>query len=131
MPGGKLQWPLYMPYELYGQVDYVYGWKAWNNHDGFNAAQTTLNVMESMFYMYYLYLVFAYGKTSSAPGRGAPKPSTVGFLGQSRVLDGTVAGVAVLVGFTGAAMTVSKTVLYCESFPATFSLMYPALIGII
>lgn len=118
MPGGSLHWPLYKPYDLYGQVDYIYGWKAWNEHNGFTAAQTMLNLIETAFYTYYLYLVFAYGKKSTAHGRGAPKPSTVGSLGQSRVLGGTVAGAAVLAGFAAAVMTVSKTVLYwlCEYY---------------
>jgi hypothetical protein len=113
MPGGSLHWPLYVPYELYGRVDYIYGWKAFNEHNGFTSAQGMLNIIESLMYMYYLYILYAYGKPSAKQGRGAPKPSTAGFLGQQRVVDGKMAGVAVLVAYSAALMTVSKTVLYC------------------
>lgn len=113
MPGGSLHWPLYTPYELYGKVDYVYGWKAWNEHNGFTAAQTLLNIVETLMYVYYLYIVFVFGKPSTAPGKVAPKPAQ-GILGQQRYIDGQKGALAVLIGFSAAIMTVSKTVLYCE-----------------
>lgn len=115
MPGGSLQWPLWVPYELYGKVDYIYGWKAFNEQNGFTGAQAFLNIVESSMYIYYLYILFAYGKQSKAQGRGAPKASSIGFLGQQRYVDGKMAGVAVLVAYSAAVMTVSKTVLYCKS----------------
>jgi hypothetical protein len=92
MPGGALHWPLWVPYELYGKVDYVYGWKAVRDHNGFTASQATLNTVETLFYLYYL---------SAVPSHGGPR------------LEGPRAGVAVLVGFSAALMTLSKTVLYC------------------
>lgn len=110
MPGGSLHWPIWAPYELYGKVDYIYGWKAYNEHNGFTAAQTFLNVIESGMYYYYLYILYAYGKSSAAQGRGAPKNS--GFLGEQRFVDGKMGAVAVLVGYSAAVMTVSKTLLY-------------------
>jgi len=91
MPGGALHWPLWVPYELYGKVDYVYGWKAFHDHNGFTGAQATLNIVETLFYLYYL---------SAVPSHGGPR------------LEGPRAGVAVLVGFSAALMTLSKTVLY-------------------
>ncbi|KAL3423619.1 hypothetical protein PVAG01_05366 [Phlyctema vagabunda] len=112
MPGGSLHWPIWAPYELYGTVDYIYGWKAWNEKNGFTGAQTALNVVETSMYIYYLYVLYAYGKPSAAPGRGAPKPAKVGFLGEQRSLNGRTGAVAVLVAFSAAVMTVSKTVLY-------------------
>jgi len=112
MPGGSLHWPLWTPYDLYGKVDYIYGWKAFNEHNGFTAAQGTLNVIETLMYFYYLYMLYAHGRQSTAAGRGAPKPSTAGFLGQQRYVDGRNGILAVLVGYTAAVMTVSKTVLY-------------------
>lgn len=114
MPGGSLHWPIWSPYELYGQIDHIYGWKAWNAHNGFTAAQTALNVVETSMYFYYLYVLYAHGKPSAAPGRGAPKPAKVGFLGEQRYVDGQKGALAVLVAFSAAVMTVSKTVLYCK-----------------
>lgn len=114
MPGGSLHWPIWAPYELYGTVDYIYGWKAFNEKNGFTAAQGFLNIVESLMYVYYLYILFAHGRQSKAQGRGAPKTSKVGFLGQQRYVDGRMGALAVLVGYSAAVMTVSKTVLYCE-----------------
>jgi hypothetical protein len=116
MPGGWAHKPIWGPYELYGKIDYIYGWKAFNEHNGFTAAQGFMNIVESLFYIYYLYILYVYGKASPAPGRGAPKPSTIGFLGEERYLSGKMAAVAVMVLYTGSVMTASKTVLYGETF---------------
>lgn len=109
MPGGSLHWPLWTPYELYCKMDYIYGWKAYNEHNGFTAAQTLLNIVESLLYVYYLYIVFTYGRQAAA--RGA-KASTAGFLAQRHV-DGSTGGLAILVVYSAAVMTLSKTALYC------------------
>jgi len=114
MPGGKYQWPLWVPYELYSKTDYIYGWKAYNEHNGFTMAQTALNLMETVLYGYYLYVVYRYGRSSSMQGRGAPKPSNVGRLGQQRCVEGEKGAVAVVVAYSAAVMTFSKTMLYCE-----------------
>lgn len=116
MPGGWAHVPIWVPYDLYGKIDYIYGWKAFNEHNGFTAAQALMNVVESLFYIYYLYILYIYGKPSPAPGRGAPKLSMMGFLGGERYLTGKMAGVAVLALFSGSVMTLAKTVLYCEIF---------------
>ncbi|KAK3950788.1 hypothetical protein QBC32DRAFT_216516 [Pseudoneurospora amorphoporcata] len=89
MPGGALHYPLWTPYELYGRVDYVYGWKAWNERNGFTAAQGMMNAFETG-----LYLVYAWGVLGGSKGEGR-KGATV-----------------LLVGFAAAVMTLSKTVLY-------------------
>lgn len=112
MPGGSLHWPLWVPYDLYGKVDYIYGWKAFNERNGFTAAQTALNVVETLMYLYYLYITYAYGKQRTGQGRGAPSPATIGFLGQQRAIEGRQGVIALLVGYTAAIMTVSKTALY-------------------
>ncbi|KAF4631082.1 hypothetical protein G7Y89_g7050 [Cudoniella acicularis] len=112
MPGGSLHWPIWAPYELYGKVDYIYGWKAFNETNGFTGAQGALNIIESLMYFYYLYILFAHGRPAAARGRGTPKPSVVGFLGQQRYVDGSKGALAVLVGFSAALMTLSKTILY-------------------
>lgn len=90
-------------------MDYIYGWKAYNEHNGFTAAQTLLNIVESLLYVYYLYIVFTYGRQAAA--RGA-KASTAGFLAQRHV-DGSTGGLAILVVYSAAVMTLSKTALYC------------------
>ncbi|RCI15378.1 hypothetical protein L249_6564 [Ophiocordyceps polyrhachis-furcata BCC 54312] len=93
MEGGALHWPLWVPYKLYGEVDHIYGWKAFNARNGFTAAQGMLNLVESAMYLLYLGLFFR---------------------SPSRRLDGRPAAVAVLVGFSAAVMTLSKTMLYCK-----------------
>jgi hypothetical protein len=104
MPGGSLHWPLWVPYELYGKADYIYGWKAFESHNGFTAAQGFLNIIETLMYIYYLYLLFAFGRQSKTQGRGALKPSTIGLLGQQRYLDGQKGALAVLVAYSAAVM---------------------------
>lgn len=101
MEGGSLHWPLYVPYELYAKTDYVYGWKALQDKNGFTSAQGTLNVIETLMYGVYLYLYFAKG-------------TAVGAKGAKKVVTGRAGALAVLVGFSAAVMTLSKTVLYCE-----------------
>lgn len=113
MAGGSLHSPIWTPYALYGTVDYIYGWPAYNAHNGFTAAQSSLNIVETVFYLYYLWIVYRYGRPSAMKGRGAPSPSAVGWLGEAKVVPGAMGGVAALVGFASAVMTVSKTLLYC------------------
>ncbi|KAI2630622.1 hypothetical protein GGR54DRAFT_635229 [Hypoxylon sp. NC1633] len=98
MEGGSLHWPLYTPYKLYGEVDHVYGWKAFHAGNGFTSAQGALNVLETAMYLAYLGIYFARG--TAVPGRS------------TRVLTGRPAAVALLVGFSAAVMTLSKTYLY-------------------
>lgn len=114
MPGGKYQKPLWVPYELYGQVDHIYGWPAYNSGNGFTAAQSAVNVIECAGYIYYLYLVYAYGRTEgNVQGTGAPDKENVGKLAQSRTVYGKTAAQAVVLLYGVALMTLSKTVLYC------------------
>ncbi|KAL5612699.1 hypothetical protein BROUX41_004212 [Berkeleyomyces rouxiae] len=89
MPGGTLH-ALWAPYALYAEVDYVYGRAAYEAGDGFAPAQSALNVVETL--MYLVYLAAAY--------RGAG------------TLRGRCGKLALLVGFSAAVMTLSKTVLY-------------------
>jgi hypothetical protein len=93
MPGGAWHYPLWVPYELYGNVDHVYGWKAFNAGNGFTSAQGFLNAVETAMYFYYLYLVYARG-------------------GSDRTVEGRTAARATIVAFSAAVMTLSKTVLY-------------------
>lgn len=102
MEGGWLFWPLYVPYKLYGEVDHVYGWKSYNARNGFTSAQGSLNVVETAMYLGYLWLWLTRAREVYVAGRGNVK-----------VLSGRPAAVAVLLAFTAAIMTLSKTVLYC------------------
>ncbi|KAI1212390.1 uncharacterized protein F4807DRAFT_415926 [Annulohypoxylon truncatum] len=98
MEGGPLHYPLYAPYKLYGEVDHVYGWKAFHARSGFTAAQGALNLVETLMYLFYVATYL--GK------RAAVKGST------TKALTGRPAAMAVLVAFSAAVMTLSKTVLY-------------------
>ncbi|KAH7907060.1 hypothetical protein BJ138DRAFT_542939 [Hygrophoropsis aurantiaca] len=82
MVGGDLHW-IWKPYEIYQEVDYVYGLKALQDGDGFTNAQSLLNVIETLMNLVYLYLAHVYGSS-----------------------------VAPLIGFAAVVMTLSKTVLY-------------------
>lgn len=103
MPGGDLHWPLWSPYALYGEVDHVYGWKAFNAGSGFTGAQGALNVLETVMYLYYAYAYYT-GAVTVAGGR--------------KSLVGRKAAIPVLVAFSAAVMTLSKTILYwlCEYY---------------
>ncbi len=116
MPGGYLHSPIWTPYALYGTVDHIYGWKAYNAHNGFTAAQTALNIVETLIYGYYLWVVYAYGKSSKMKGRGAPRPSTAGWFGEAKSISGPEGAVAAVIGLSASVMTVSKTLLYCGCF---------------
>ena len=95
MPGGAWHAPLWTPYELYGRVDLLYSPAAYSRGEGFTGAQGLLNVVETALYLVYAAMV--YGKSSGGVG-------------------GKQGGLAALVGFAAAVMTLSKTVLYCEFF---------------
>lgn len=115
MPGGSFHWPIWVPYELYGRIDYIYGFKALEAKNGFTAAQGMLNLIESLGYMAYLWIVLSYGgQTGNVEGTGAPSRKSVGWIGAARSVGGSEAGVAVLIAFATAVMTLSKTVLYCK-----------------
>jgi len=111
MTGGKWHGP-WKPYSLYAEVDYVYGFPDWEAHDGFGGAQTVMNLVETLLYIWYLVIVFQSNSGSAKQGRGAPDSSKVGWLGQGIVLFGEPAAKAVVIALSAALMTLSKTVLY-------------------
>lgn len=113
MDGGALHWPLWVPYKLYGEVDHVYGWKAYTAKNGFSGAQSFMNLVETSLYLWYLWLCWRKGRTA------------VGEDGRAwRYVLGRDGASALLVGFSAAVMTLSKTVLYCKS------MVFPAEIGL-
>lgn len=110
MPGGKWHAPIWTPYALYGTVDYFYGWPAIEEEEGWTGAQGMLNVVETAMYLVYLWIIYKHGRTEeSKSGRGAPDD-----VAGRRKLSGRYAAIAVVVAFSAAVMTLSKTVLYCE-----------------
>lgn len=86
MLGGDLHW-IWSPYSLYMNVDYIYGLPSWNTKDGFPAAQSLMNVGESILNLLYIYLVHVKATPASL----------------------AVAPIYALVAVT---MTLSKTILY-------------------
>lgn len=118
MPGNRLHSPIWTPYALYGTIDYIYGWPAFNESNGFTAAQTIMNLVETAAYLYYLGVIYAYG-TPIAPSTGRPQQRKTGkgalwLFKDDKVVSGRTGAVALLVAFSASIMTVSKTALYCE-----------------
>ena len=109
MPDGKYQSPIFTPYVLYGKIDHIYGWKAYNSRNGFTGAQATLNAVETLGYFAYLYIVWKKGT------------------GHGRALDGGWGGLAALSGFTISVMTLSKTALYGQYNDPTANLVFLSL----
>ncbi|KAL9021823.1 MAG: hypothetical protein Q9185_000950 [Variospora sp. 1 TL-2023] len=101
MPGGKWHQPLYTPYALYGEVDYVYGWPAYEAGDGFTMAQSSMNVLETLCYLGYLFIFWKYGEGQCTYAAG-----------QRRSIGGGWGGLACLFGYSVSLLTFSKTVLY-------------------
>ena len=113
MPGGSLHWPLWVPYALYGEVDHVYGFKQWNARNGFTAAQSTLNLAETLLYLAFVYVWQTRGQPVAGAGVWPAGAARNGLVGRA-------AGWAVLLAFSSAVMTLSKTVLYCRSSIPSF-----------
>ena len=110
MPGGSLHLPIYKLYGVYGTVDYMYGWPAWNDGVGFTAAQGSLNVLETIMYGWYVYVMASRGQ-----GTGWYKFWQKELWTQTKVVQGEGVALATLVCFSSAVMTLSKTILYCKS----------------
>jgi hypothetical protein len=109
MPGGSLHWPIWSLYEIYMRADYLYGWKALDEKNGFTSAQGFMNIPESLLYFCYLYLVFSQGTQT----RAILRETKLGFFAP-RYVNGKSGALAAIVGFTAAVMTFNKTSLYGE-----------------
>lgn len=108
MPGGYLHLPIWKPYALYGVIDYIYGWPAFDAKDGFTGAQSSMNVVETIGYLLYLGVVWRKG------GREGKGSGVKGRLGER--VEGGWGATAALGGFAVSVMTLSKSVLYSELF---------------
>jgi hypothetical protein len=111
MPGGQYHLPVFKPYALYGTVDYVYGWPAWDSHSGFTAAQASLNIVETVMYIYYLTVIW---KSPAKDLYAFQDVKTLFFGNQDKIVSSPGVAKAVLVLFSALVMTISKTVLYCK-----------------
>ncbi|KAG6250071.1 hypothetical protein E4U23_001683 [Claviceps purpurea] len=122
MHGGRAHWPLWLPYKLYGEVDYVYGWKAILDKNGFTAAQSTLNVIETVLYLAYLWLWRSRGSWEGGDAAAAAAAAPGDREGRGAwVVRGRVGALALLLGFSAAVMTLSKTLLYwCNEYFSGF-----------
>jgi hypothetical protein len=110
MAGGALQWPFWKPYEIYVQVDRVYG----NVNDPWGGAQGAMNAIETVLYGLYIMIVLNHG-VPSAHGKGLQISEGVhGWIAGGRRVEGRNGNIALLIGFTAAVMTLAKTVMYCE-----------------
>lgn len=121
MAGGALQWPIWKPYEIYAAIDYVYGWPGWESNDGFGGAQGALNAVETVLYGLYVMIIYNHS-VPAATGTGLDvKGGGLGaWLSGGRKVRGKNGNRALLIGFTAAVMTLSKTVLYCRCICVAF-----------
>ena len=114
MTGGAIQWPIWKPYEIYASIDHVYGWPAFNEQEGFPGAQGALNAVEAVLYGLYISIVYNHGRRAAA-GRGVQAGRGVGtWLAGGMRVEGKTGNRALIIGFSAALMTLSKTVLYCR-----------------
>jgi hypothetical protein len=112
--GGALQWPIWKPYELYASIDKVYSRSAWDANEGFGGAQGVLNAVELVMYGLYAMILYNHGvKAPSGTGLQAGQGVSEWFAGGVKV-KGKVGNRALIIGFSAAVMTLSKTVLYCK-----------------
>ena len=120
MPGGGF-WAdtVFKPYGMYGTVDYMYGFPAWEAKNGFTAAQASMNAIETARYVYYLYVVSARVTGGDGFIRDFALKSLNVFSrkdGDDKekivIHGGTDVALALVLCFTSNIMTVSKTVLY-------------------
>ncbi|PWY72422.1 hypothetical protein BO70DRAFT_364973 [Aspergillus heteromorphus CBS 117.55] len=114
MPGNKWHSPVWTPYALYGTIDYLYGWPAFNARNGFTAAQTVLNLFETAAYIYYLVIVYTHGVSAGSVGRGQrkTKKGPLWLLKESKLVSGRTGATALLVAYSASVMTLGKTILY-------------------
>ncbi|KAK9458991.1 uncharacterized protein V1516DRAFT_680645 [Lipomyces oligophaga] len=85
-PGGSLHW-IWSPYEVYMEIDYVYGLPAFEDGNGFATGQAIINLFESTMNFIFVYTsLFSSNKSLRLAGA--------------------------FIGLTGAMSSFSKTVLY-------------------
>lgn len=111
--GGKYHDLLWKPYAIYQRVDLVYSPSAREERNGWPGAQAAFNVIETLGYYLYLWMVTAH--TSSELKRGVNCLGSIwtGLLGDRQV-EGTRGAAAALLLFALSFLTLTKTLLYGE-----------------
>lgn len=104
MPGGAIHRPFWLAYELYGEVDHLYGIKGLERGDGLVTAYAIINLLESVSYMWCAWKLFQQG--DSYHRRRA-------WL-QERFLNGYMGSKVLLVIFATSLVVCVKTFLYGE-----------------
>lgn len=112
MAGGRLQWPIWKPYEIYAAIDYVYGQPGWDNMDGFGGGQGAVNAIEAVLYGLYLMLAYNHGILAEGGSGVQIGEGVKGWLSGGVKIKGRVGNKALVIGFVASVMTLSKTVLY-------------------
>ena len=97
MSGGSLHRPLWIPYELYSKVDYLYGMPALERGDGLVSAFAIINFVESILYIWCAWKLYHESKTS---------------LAHERYFEGRVGNKVLLVMFATSLTVCTKTILY-------------------
>jgi hypothetical protein len=100
LPGRKWHEPFFRAMDSWAEVDHTYGEQAWQEREGFTAAQGVINMLEVTLYMVYFFIAWRHGRGGV---RGA--------------FGGRWAARAVLVGFAAGTVTATKTSLYCVLSP--------------
>ena len=103
MSGGSLHRPLWIPYELYGKVDYLYGIPALERGDGLVSAFAIINFVESILYVWCAWKLYRESKTSLAH-----KGSRL----LKRYFEGRVGNKVLLVMFATSLTVCTKTIFY-------------------
>lgn len=96
LDGHKWHKPFFVPMDPWTDVDRIYGTQAWDENEGFTAAQGVINMVEVM-------LLVTYTLITACQGRRF----------QERAFGGQWAGIAMVVGLTASVVTLTKTSLYC------------------
>ena len=97
MPGGTIHYPIWVPYELYGRVDHLYGVPALERSDGLVTAYAIINFLESASYIWCAWKIFCESKAS---------PEGVWYI------EGRVGNRVMLALFSTSLTVCTKTILY-------------------
>lgn len=103
MPGGPIHRPMWVPYELYSRVDYLYGFPGLERGDGIVAAYAVMNLLESCLYLWSAWKIFHDGAVSQ---------HLEGVCIQERYIDGHMGSKVVVLIFATSLVVCVQTVLY-------------------
>ena len=111
--GGRLAW-IWPGYAWQETIDLTYSWKAYRARLPWAATQSLMNYVEAAGYIAYLGLLVLYAKERPVKGRARRDVPVWEKLWNGYTVGGEMGGIAVLLGFALAVMTLSKTIIYCK-----------------